>query len=74
MVAHCDFLEQESVETDEGRLRPDMVVQLPSGRQIVVDAKAVLSAYLEAHETQDEASGLTGCAGTRPRYGPAWTS
>jgi DNA recombination protein RmuC len=58
MVAHCDFLEQESVETDEGRLRPDMVVQLPSGRQIVVDAKAVLSAYLEAHETQDEAQRL----------------
>ncbi len=54
MVAHCDFVEQESVETDEGRLRPDMVVQLPGGRQIVVDAKAVLSAYLEAHETQDE--------------------
>ncbi|MBI4400548.1 MAG: DNA recombination protein RmuC [Nitrospirae bacterium] len=55
MVAHCDFVEQESVETDEGRLRPDMVVQLPGGRQIVVDAKAVLSAYLEAHEAQDEA-------------------
>lgn len=58
MVAHCDFVEQESVETDEGRLRPDMVVQLPGGRQIVVDAKAVLSAYLEAHETQDETQRL----------------
>ncbi|MGH7236818.1 MAG: DNA recombination protein RmuC [Nitrospiraceae bacterium] len=55
MVAHCDFIEQPSVETEEGRSRPDMVVQLPGGRQIVVDAKAVLSAYLEANDTQDEA-------------------
>jgi DNA recombination protein RmuC len=55
MVEHCDFTEQVSVEGEEGRLRPDMVVQLPGGRQIVVDAKAVLSAYLEAHEAQDEA-------------------
>ena len=55
MVAHCDFIEQDVVESDEGRLRPDMVVQLPGGRQIVVDAKAVLAAYLEAHETHDEA-------------------
>lgn len=55
MVAHCDFIEQVSVETDAGRLRPDMIVRLPGGRQIVVDAKAVLSAYLEAHEAQDDA-------------------
>ena len=55
MVAHCDLVEQPSVETEEGRSRPDMVVQLPAGRQIVVDAKAVLSAYLEANDTQDEA-------------------
>ncbi|WP_447978668.1 DNA recombination protein RmuC [Candidatus Nitrospira bockiana] len=54
MVAHCDFVEQESIETEDGRLRPDMVIRLPGGRQIVVDAKAVLSAYLEAHEAQDE--------------------
>lgn len=58
MVAHCDFTEQVSVEGDDGRLRPDMVVQLPGSRQIVVDAKAVLSAYLEAHEAQDEAQRL----------------
>lgn len=55
MVAHCDFVEQPSVETEEGHSRPDMVVQLPGGRQIVVDAKAVLSAYLEANDAQDEA-------------------
>ncbi len=55
MVEHCDFVEQESVETDEGRQRPDLLVQLPNGHQIVVDAKAVLAAYLEAHEAADEA-------------------
>jgi len=54
MVSHCDFFEQETVTTDDGRLRPDMVIRLPGGRQIVVDAKAVLSAYLEAHETPDD--------------------
>lgn len=55
MVSHCDFVEQEVAQTEDARLRPDMVVQLPGGRQIVVDAKAVLSAYLEAHAAQDDA-------------------
>src|SRR6185295_10744391 len=41
MVAHCDFFEQESITVDGGRLRPDMVVQLPGGRQIIVDSKTV---------------------------------
>ena len=54
MVAHCDFLEQESVMGDDGRLRPDMIVQLPGGRQIVVDAKTVLAGYLEAYEATDD--------------------
>ena len=55
MVAHCDFVEQESVTVDDGRLRPDMVVQLPGGRQVIVDAKTVLAGYLDAHEaTTDE--------------------
>ncbi|WHZ27117.1 MAG: DNA recombination protein RmuC [Nitrospira sp.] len=54
MVDHCDFTEQPSVTGDEGRHRPDMIVQLPGGRQIIVDAKTVLSAYLEAHEAQSE--------------------
>ncbi len=54
MVAHCDFVEQDAVDVEHGRLRPDMVVQLPGGRQIVVDAKTVLSAYLEAHEAPDD--------------------
>lgn len=54
MVAHCDFLEQDTVSSIEGLLRPDMVVCLPGGRQIVVDAKTVLAAYLDAYEAQDE--------------------
>jgi DNA recombination protein RmuC len=55
MVDHCDFIEQHSVAGDDKRFRPDMVVQLPGGRHIVVDAKTVLSAYLDAHEAQTDA-------------------
>lgn len=54
MVKHCDFVEQESFSTDTGRLRPDMVVNLPGGRSIAVDAKAPLSAYLDAAGASDE--------------------
>ncbi len=54
MVEHCDFEEQASVETDEGRLRPDLVIHLPNGRQVVVDAKVSLDAYLQAIEAGDE--------------------
>ena len=54
MVDHCDFYEQQSVSTEEGRLRPDLIVRLPGKKNIVVDAKAPLSAYLEAAEANDE--------------------
>jgi DNA recombination protein RmuC len=54
MLDHCDFVEQESQRTDDGRLRPDVIVKLPGGRNLVVDAKTPLSAYLEAIETNDE--------------------
>ncbi len=60
MVAHCDFLEQESVAVDDGRLRPDMIVQLPGGRQIIVDAKTVLAGYLDAHEAASDERRLEG--------------
>jgi DNA recombination protein RmuC len=54
MTAHCDFVEQASVTTDGGVLRPDLVVHLPGGKQVVVDAKAPLHAFLEAYEAHDE--------------------
>ena len=50
MSAHCDFIEQVTTESDGRRRRPDMVVHLPRRRQIVVDAKAPLTGYLEAME------------------------
>jgi DNA recombination protein RmuC len=54
MVAYCDFVEQQSVETEGGRLRPDMIVNLPGGKCVVVDSKAPLEAYLAALEAPDE--------------------
>jgi DNA recombination protein RmuC len=55
MLRYCDFLEQPSVTVDDGRLRPDMVVRLPGGRQVVVDAKASVQALLDAEHAADEA-------------------
>jgi DNA recombination protein RmuC len=52
MSAHCDFAEQAT--SADGRQRPDLVVRLPGGRQVVVDAKAPLSAYLDAMHAADE--------------------
>jgi DNA recombination protein RmuC len=54
MLKHCDFTEQETVSSDDGRLRPDVVVQLPGGKQVVIDAKVPLAAYLDAIEARDE--------------------
>jgi DNA recombination protein RmuC len=51
---YADFCSEVSVETDDGRLRPDVVVRLPGGRQLVIDAKCTLNAYLEACEEVDE--------------------
>lgn len=52
---HCDFFEQASTDSDEGRLRPDMIVRLPNSREIIVDSKAVLDGYLEAEASTDTA-------------------
>ena len=54
MLDHCDFYEQQSTNTDDGRLRPDLLVRLPGTKNIVVDAKAPLSAYLDAIEAKDD--------------------
>jgi DNA recombination protein RmuC len=56
MLSHCDFLEQQTINGDTGALRPDMLVRLPGGKLIVVDAKVPLDAYLVALEADDEAT------------------
>ncbi len=56
MSEHCDFSEQVSVESEGGRLRPDLIVRLPGGRVIVVDAKVSLKSYLDALEAPDDLS------------------
>jgi DNA recombination protein RmuC len=56
MTAYCDFFEQEQVAAENGRLRPDMVVRQPAGREIVVDCKVPLDGYMEALDAaSDEA-------------------
>lgn len=57
MVSHCDFLEQ--VSTEDGKLRPDMVIRLPGDKRIIVDAKTPLVAYLEALEITDDTQRVT---------------
>ena len=54
MVEHCDFFEQEQVKVEDGALRPDLIVRLPGGREIVVDVKTPLDAYLKAIEAVDD--------------------
>jgi DNA recombination protein RmuC len=56
MLQRCDFDEQRGIATENGRLRPDVIVHLPGGKQIVVDAKAPLEAFLDAQEAPDEES------------------
>jgi DNA recombination protein RmuC len=55
MVEHCDFETQKHVSTDDGRLRPDLVVSLPGGKSVVVDSKFAGQAYLESLSARDDA-------------------
>jgi DNA recombination protein RmuC len=59
MLRQCDFDEQMGLQTDGGRLRPDLVIHLPGGKQIVVDAKAPLEAFLDAQEAIDDEARAT---------------
>src|SRR3954471_11592169 len=54
MTDRCDFVEQQSVSTSDGTLRPDLVIKLVGGKSIVVDSKVTLAAYLEAHDAVDD--------------------
>jgi DNA recombination protein RmuC len=54
MVSHCDFIEQSTIQAEEGALRPDMLVRLPGGKLVVVDSKVPLDAYLSALEATEE--------------------
>jgi DNA recombination protein RmuC len=54
MLNYCDFIEQETLKTEGGALRPDLIVKLPAGKTIVVDAKAPVSNYLDAMAAADE--------------------
>ncbi|MFP3998450.1 MAG: DNA recombination protein RmuC [Desulfobacterales bacterium] len=58
MQNHCDFYEQPSAGTEEGKLRPDMIVRLPGKRQVVIDAKVPLAAYLDSLENGSGSRGI----------------
>jgi DNA recombination protein RmuC len=55
MLNYCDFVEQETVRTEGGNLRPDLIVKLPAGKSIVVDAKAPVAHFLDAMAVADDA-------------------
>jgi DNA recombination protein RmuC len=55
MIEHTDFVEQFTLTTEDGRVRPDLIVRLPGGKRVIVDAKSPLAAYFDAVEAQDDA-------------------
>ncbi len=59
MVEHCDFVTQSHTTTEDGAIRPDMIINMPDRRQVVVDVKTPLDAYLDAIQAEDEATQTT---------------
>ena len=59
LLSYCDFTEQETFVGDSGRLRPDLIVKLPGGKNVVVDAKTPIQAFLDSVEAGDEATRKT---------------
>jgi len=69
MVEYCDFVQQETINTEKGRLRPDIIVKLPNDKNVVVDSKVPLQAYLEALEVEEESARLENCRNIQSRFG-----
>jgi DNA recombination protein RmuC len=59
VVEHCDFVTQSHTPTEDDAIRPDMIINMPDRRQVIVDVKTPLDAYLDATQTEDEASRVT---------------
>ena len=59
MIEHCDFIEQQSVSAEDGKIRPDMIVRMPDKRELIVDAKTPLDAYLNAVQADSDAEKLS---------------
>lgn len=56
MLEYCDFTTQHTVATEDGKLRPDLVIRLPNQHQLVIDSKTPIGSYLEGHEEEDDAA------------------
>ncbi len=54
MVEHCDFVEQQHIADDDGAIRPDMIIRMPGDREVIIDVKTPLDAYLSASEASDD--------------------
>ena len=74
MAEHCDFDEQRSTSTADGLLRPDMIVHLPGGGQVVIDSKVPLDAFLHFTESEDEDERRPSSRSTPVSSVPTWTS
>ena len=71
MIEHCDFDEQHTLVDDDRRMRPDVIVRLPGGKHVVIDAKAPLDAYLRALEAPDETARQRAALRSRAPGAPA---